>query len=241
MRLIVNQPLIKRRLRLSLVYFFLSTGLMAGGFLLTAGHQAEMEQELTRYVVAMVALLVGLGLWAMNQNYLTRWSPRSRQDAALARVLRGLDDRYHLFAFPASSLPDYLLVGPMGVHVLVTRATGGTVSCEGDRWRRIERVPLLLRALAWFSRTSPLGNPTAEARRGVEQTKRYLARRLPADLVESVPVEPLIVFMSPDLELTARGCSVPVLRAKSLRAHLRALPKHLRPEETRQLAAALGA
>ncbi len=241
MRLTVNQSLIKRRLRLSLFYFFLSTALMGAGFLLTMGHQADMAEDMTRYTVATAALLVGLGVWAVNQNYLARWSPRSRQDAALARALRGLDDRYHLFAFPATSLPDYLLVGPMGVVVLVARGTGGTVSCEGDRWRRVERVPLLLRALTWFSRTSPLGNPTAEARRGVERTKRYLAGKLPTELADTVRVEPLIVFTSPDLELTTRGCSVPVLRSKALRAHLRSLPKHLRPEDTRQLAAALGA
>ncbi len=240
MRVTTNQALVKRRLRFSLFYFFLSTGLMGGGFLLTVGRQEELAQDMTRYTVATVALLVGLGVWAVNQSYLARWSPRSRQDAILAQALKGLDDRYHFFAFPDAKLPDYVLVGPMGVAVLIPRATGGSVSCDGDRWRRVERVPLLLRALTWFSRSSPLGNPTADARRGAEQTKRFLTTRLPGELGATVPVEAMIVFTSPTLELTARGCTVPVLRSKSLRAHLRTLPKTMRPEETRQLAAALG-
>jgi hypothetical protein len=241
MRVTTNQALISRRLRVSFFYFFLSTALMGGGFLLTFGHQEELVQDMTRYTVATVALLIGLGVWAVNQNYLTRWSPRSRQDAALAHTLRGLDDRYHFFAFPDAKLPDYLVVGPMGVVALIPRATGGSVSCDGDRWRRVERIPLLLRALTWFSRTAPLGNPTRDARRAVEQTKHFLAGKLPGELAERVPVEPIVVFTSPNLELTARGCTVPVLRAKSLRSHLRSLPKSLRPEDTRQLTAALGA
>ena len=241
MRLTTNAALIKRRLRTSFFYFFLSTALMGGGFLLTVGHQDELVQDPARYAVATGALLVGLAVWAVNQNYLSRWSPRGRQDPALTRALRGLDDRYHFFAFPDAKLPDYLLVGPMGVVILVSRATTGIVSCDGDRWRRVERIPLILRALTWFSRTAPLGNPTTEARRATEQTQRFLNGALTAELAEKVPVEAIVVFTAPDMDLSTRGCTTPVLRTKALRPHLRTLPKELKPEDLRQLTAALGA
>jgi hypothetical protein len=236
MRFSANNALIKRRLRFSVFYFFLSTALMGGGFLLTLDHGDDPG----RYAVSTAALLVGLGIWAVNQKYLTRWSPRSRQDAALHHALRGLDDRYSLFAFAAAKLPDYVLVGPMGVVVVVARGTTGTVTCEGERWRRVERTPLLFRLLTWFSRTAPLGNPTTEARRGTQDAARYLTGRLAPDLAEAVPIEAVVVFSYPDVELISQGCAVTALRIRALRSHLRSLPKTLRPDQIREVAAAVG-
>jgi hypothetical protein len=236
MRFSVNDALIKRRLRFSVFYFFLSTGLMGGGFLLTLDHGDDPG----RYAVSTAALIIGLSIWAVNQNYLTRWSPRSRQDRALHEALRGLDDRYYLFAFPAAKLPDYVLVGPLGVVVFVGRATTGTVTCEGERWRRVERTPLPIRLLTWFSRTAPLGDPTRDARRGTQTTARYLTERLPPELAAIVPIEAIVVFSSPSIELTSQGCAVTALRIRALRSHLRTLPKPLRPEQAREVAAAVG-
>lgn len=236
MRFARNDALLRRRLRLSVLYFFLSTGLMGGGFLLTL----DYAEDPGRYAVATAALLVGLAIWAVNQNYLARWAPRSRQDGALHHALRGLDDRYVLFAFPAAKLPDYLVVGPMGVIVIVARATGGTVICEGARWRRVERTPLLLRLLTWFSRTAPLGNPTEEARRSIADTTRYLAARLPSDLAQSVPVDAVVVFTNPAVELVSHGCAVTALRLRALRSHLRSQPRALATDQATQVAEAIG-
>jgi hypothetical protein len=98
----------------------------------------------------------------------------------------------------------------------------------------------MLRLLTWFSRTAPLGNPTTEARRGVQDTARYLTQRLPPDLADAVPIEPIVVFSHPAIELTSQGCAVTALRIRALRSHLRALPKILRPEQTRDVSAAIG-
>jgi hypothetical protein len=236
MRFSVNTVLIKRRLRFSVFYFFLSTGLMGGGFLLTL----DTPEDPGRYAVATATLLIGLSIWAVNQNYLTRWSPRSRQDATLHQALRGLDDRYYLYAVPAPRLPDYVLVGPMGVVVIVGRATAGTVTCDGERWRRVERTPFALRLLTWFSRTAPLGDPTREARRGTRDTARYLTQRLPPELAAAVPIEAIVVFSNPAVELTSQGCAVTALRIKSLRSHLRSMERPLRPDQAREVAAAIG-
>src|SRR5687767_939456 len=239
MRVTTNNAQIKRRLKISVFFFFVSTGLMSAGFLLTL----DQTNDPGRYAVSTAALLVGLGIWAKNQSFLSRYSPRSRQDAVIQRALKGLDDRYHLFAFPRPKLPDYVLVGPMGVVIIVARATTGEITCEGNRWRRVERTPLLLRALTWFSRTAPLGNPTAEAQRGVQETERFLTNRLPPDLREPdgdpIPVEPVVVFTSSVMELDASGCPVTAIRLKSLRSHVRSLPKTLRPDQARQVAGAV--
>ena len=51
------------------------------------------------------------------------------------KAIRALDDRYKLFAFLSTSLPDYILVSPAGVQVLIVRRDAGQVACVRDQWK----------------------------------------------------------------------------------------------------------
>jgi hypothetical protein len=225
MQIHTNDGLIRRRLRVSVVYLVASLAFLIGGFIFSASQPDVAIQ----YVVSLPALIIGLLLWARNQGYLERWGPRGRQDAILARSLRGLDARHHLFAFPDSSLPDYLIIGPMGVLVLVPRAVTGAVACYDDRWHHDDGRTPVRRVLGWFSPRATLGNPTADAQGGIQATYRYLGARLNEETLGRIRVDGLVVLTHPRVELSLHGCPVPALLVKSLRSHVRRLPKVLSP------------
>lgn len=234
MRLYVNEGLVRRRVRASLLYLALSLLFLVGGFLASVA-----EPDISRsYLISFSALAVGIAFWARNQTHLQRWGPRGRQDGAIARALKGLDNRYELLCFAAANLPDYLLVGPFGVLVLVARPVSGQVRCEQGRWRHDEGRPLPLRALLWFAPRIPLGNPEVDAHKGVEAVRRHLNARV-GEGAEPVTVEVAVVLTHPRSALTVQGCSVPALLAKSLRGHVRRLPHRLGAREVDKLAAAV--
>jgi hypothetical protein len=229
----VNEALVRRQLRGSLVYLVLALIFLLGGFFASL----SPDNPVLQYGVPMPSLVIGLLLWWRNQALIARWGPRNRQEAVLARGLRGLDDRHHLFGFAHPSLPDYLIVGPMGVLVVVPRQVSGAVSCYDDRWRHEDRRSAVARALLWFAPRATLGNPTADAQRGIQATYKYLAGRLPATVQSELRVDTVVVFTAPKVELGLHGCPVPVLQLKSFRGYVRRMPKSLSPSE---LAAVVG-
>jgi hypothetical protein len=166
------------------------------------------EQMIGSYV----AIVVGLVLYNVGQVSLRRYGPRFRHDAALVKALKGLDRRYTLLTFPSSKLPDYVLVGPTGVQVIVPRLHGGQVTCRADRWTR-DTGGGLRRILSMFG-GNPFGDPTRDAVNGVQRVRRRLSER---GLGDEVPVDGVVVFTNPTVKLRVEGCSVPVTVAKNLR------------------------
>lgn len=229
-----NEALIRRQIRASLVYLVLALIFLLGGFFASL----SADNPALQYAAPMPSLVIGLLLWWRNQALMARWGPRNRQEATLARGLRGLDDRHHLFAFAHPSLPDYLLVGSVGVLVVVPRQVSGAVSCYDDRWRHEDRRSAVARALLWFAPRATLGNPTTDAQRGIQATYKYLAAHLPAAVQSKLRVDTAIVFTGPKVELRLHGCPVPALLLKSFRGYVRRMPKSLSPSE---LAAVVGA
>jgi hypothetical protein len=206
MQLVANQQLVKNRVRLGAAFHIGAFALFVGALILTT--QTDVSRELP--IFSWLAILVGMGLYSLGQTQLRRWGPRNRQEEQLGQAIRGLDDRYKLYAFLSSSLPDYILVSPAGVHVLVIRPEAGQVACVRDRWSRATgRLGGML--------GSGLGNPSGEVQRQVSQVRALLTR---AGL-EAVPVGGLVVFTSPRVALRVEGCSPAVTRLKDLKDVLR--------------------
>src|SRR5919202_2382895 len=132
MQLVANQQLVKNRVRLGLGFHI--TALVVFGVGLFLSTQIDATRELPWE--SWVAILLGLVLYTLGQTQLRRWGPRHRQEEQLGKAIRALDDRYKLYAFLASSLPDYILVSPAGVHVLIVRQDGGQISCLRDQWNK---------------------------------------------------------------------------------------------------------
>jgi len=183
--------------------------------------------------LSIAGLVVGTALWLLSQTYIRRVGARYRQDAPLERALKGLDNRYTLVNFADRELPDHLLVGPGGVRVLVARGLAGRVRCQRDRWSRPG-------AVGWLDvvSTDHLGNPAADATRGVAQVTRRLERALDAEPAGAL-VTASIVFTNPKAVLEIDGSHYPVTRGRDLRAHIQRDKGSLRPPEVARLRQAL--
>lgn len=221
MRVLVNGPLLRRRERTSFLYLAGATVCLVGGFGLSLA-QSDVGLQ---YAISLSSLFLGLLLWGRNQRYLQRWGPRWRQDGNLRQALRALDDRYHLLVAPRSGLPDYLLVGPMGVLVLIATPITGTVQCLRNRWYHDDGRPWVMRLVLWFSPRPSLGNPSLEGQYGVQMVRAHLAGRVAEELEARLPVQALILFTEPKVSLRVEGCQASALLLRSLRNHVRRLPQ----------------
>ncbi len=210
---VTNEALVRRQMRKANWALAIAMLVFVGGFLIGI----VFPEDPVTGTISLGALCVGFFIWQLSQYYTRRYGPRSRQDRALERDLKGLDNRYALVNFAVARLPDYVLVGPHGVRVLVARAVDGTVRYQGGRWARVE-TPRLLSLLVG----SPVRNPTVEAEQGVSQMKRYLQDEQPAEGLATVPVSAAIVFTNPNVRLEIEASKDPVLRGDDLRGAIAA-------------------
>ena len=206
MQLVANQQLVRNRVRLGTAFHLSALAVFAIALVLS--WQTDFSRELP--IFSWVAIFVGMALYSLGQTQLRRWGPRNRQEEQLGQAIRGLDDRYKLYAFLASNLPDYILVSPGGVHVLVLRTDAGQVACVRDRWTKMTgRVGRLF--------GSSLGNPSIDAQRRVSQVRTLLIR----EGLDDVPIAGLVVFTNPHVGLRVESCSATVTRLKEVKDVLR--------------------
>lgn len=215
MQLVANQQLVKNRVRLGLGFHVSALAVFAVGLALSMGIDASKELPLASWG----AIMLGLVLYTLGQTQLRRWGPRNRQEEALGKAIRALDERYKLYAFLSSSLPDYILVSPAGAHVLVTRNDSGDVTCVRDKWSS--------GGSSVFSRFlgSGVGNPSADAAQQVAKLRTLLD----GEGFSDVPVAAVIVFTNPKVQLRVEGCSALVTRDTKLQDVLKRLSGKGRP------------
>jgi hypothetical protein len=206
MQLVANQQLVRNRVRLGLGFHLGALAVFALGLALSLNTDITRELPLASWA----SILLGLALYSVGQTQIRRWGPRNRQEEQLGQAIRGLDDRYKLYAFLASSLPDYILVSPAGAHVLIARQDDGDVSCVRDQWKKQSG-----RLGSLFG--SGFGNPSADAARQLDKLRRLLA----AAGLQEVPTSAIIVFTNPKARLRIEGCSVTVTRIKELKDVMR--------------------
>src|SRR5918912_466526 len=207
MHLVANQQLVKNRVRLGLVFHFGAMAVLIGGAVLST--QIDATRELAWQT--WLAFVAGLGLYTLGQTQLRRWGPNRLQEEQFGQAIRSLDDRYKLYAFLASSLPDYILVSPAGVSVLIARQDPGQFACGRDQWKKLSGA----RLLALFG--PGLGNPSADAAKQVQKLRLLLAE----NGMQDVPTSGLVVFTNAQAQLRVEGCSATVTRIKELKDVLR--------------------
>lgn len=215
MHVVVNQKLISTRVKIASAAHLAALAVFAVGlFVSWSNPEPTMEQMAAAYA----AIVVGLILYNAGQIFLRRFGPRFRADGILAKTLKGLDRRHTLLAFPATKLPDYILVGPAGIQVIVPRAHNGAISCRANQWRR-DPGSGLKRLMGLFGGV-PFGDPSQDVSKGIARIRQRLEQ---AGIAESQqpPVEGIIVFTNPAAKLRIDGCSYPVTGLKGLRSNVR--------------------
>jgi hypothetical protein len=206
MQLVANQQLVKNRVRLGTAFHLAALAIFAIGLVISLQVDATREMP----IASWVAIAIGLVFYSLGQTQLRRWGPRHRQEEQLGQAIRGLDDRYKLYAFISSSLPDYILVSPAGVQVIIARHDSGGISCTREKWKKDSG------GLGGLLGPG-LGNPTHEAQRALQRIREALSR----ERLDDVPTSALIVFTHPKVQLRVEGCGVTVTRLKELKDVLR--------------------
>jgi hypothetical protein len=207
MQLVANQQLVRNRARLGTAFHIAALAVFALGLFLSL----RVDPTTTLPVASWSTIVVGLVLYTLGQTQLRRWGPRRRQEEALGQSIKGLDDRYKLYAFLSTNLPDYILVSPAGVSILIARDESGQVTCQRDQWQRAGGN----RFMQLFE--PGLGNPSADAQKQLQKVRALLADAGLAD----VPTSAMIVFTSPKIQLRVEGCTFTVTRLRELKDVLR--------------------
>ncbi len=220
MRIITNEKLIQRRARIGHAASWVGLGVLAGGMVASFWPQ---------YIYISFACLV-IGFLAANIGtyQLRRFGRRPRPDQVLTQSLKGLDNRYVFYAWTLPS--PYVLLGPSGLFLFITRDQAGRVICEGSRWWQPFRISRLLTALG----QEGLGNPTKELTDEIQHMERWLAAHLPEG--ERPSVQGAVVFIHPKVELELNNPTVPVIPAGKLKSWFRNQTKQKMLSEQQRLA-----
>jgi hypothetical protein len=221
MQVITNEKLIKNRARLGRVASF------AGVAVLVLGLVASLSPQWL--LASFGCLFVGFVLSQVGIYNANRWVREPRADQTLVKILKGFDDRYYLYNYVLRA--PHVLLTPFGFCVINPRHQAGKVRCEGERWRRDLGWKRILRLFG----QEGLGNPTREVRAEVERLSKWASEQV--DKWE-VPIEGVILFTNPEVDLEVENSAVPVLDGKQFKSFLRNLSKErpLSGSQRRQLA-----
>lgn len=240
MQLLVNDRLVKRQARIGGGLLIVTFFMLLGGMLLS-WQMETWAQTLTAdgrgwLPIALTYLIVilALGLYYFGNTRMRRYGPQHRQDARLGQILKGLDKQYTLYAFLGGGLPDYILVGPSGVHVLTARPQSGEITCREDRWvskggagRRI--------FTALYG--NPVGSPSAETAQGVQRVQAFLDQRLPPE-AERPAVNGLVVFTGENVRLRSERCTFSATTGRELRKVVTRIKRRLNQSQLGEIRAA---
>jgi hypothetical protein len=182
--------------------------------------------------ISFAALPLGFIFASFGSYYINRFARRrwpgmkgvARPDEVLERNLKGFDDKYAYFVW---SLPaSHVLVGPSGVTVMALRSDRGKVTVRGDKWHE----PFSFgRFFSVFAREG-VGNPSVELEDQIKKLRTMLEKAsLPqGESAATVPIEPVAVFLNPEMQITLENPSMAVLRADQLKDYLRRRTKEVK-------------
>ncbi len=203
-----NEKLIKRRARLGTYATF------GGLAILIAGMIASFRVQILWF--SMIALVLGFVLSQIGNYNLRRWGSVPRPDQVIENNLKGFDDRYRLYAW---CLPvPYVLLTPQGVYTMITRDQTGQVTVNGAQWRTKMTASRILLVFAHEG----LGNPRSEASDMAGRLEKWIKAQLPE---REVSVQPAVVFIKENVQLSVNEPTVPVLPATGLKKWLRGTGK----------------
>ncbi len=206
MRLSTNEKLIERQSKIARVATFAGLAVLVGSLVTTFTANFPIA-------IAYALLFVGFILAYVGSMYANRWIREPRADKALAKALKGMDNKYHLYNYllPAN----HVLVTPTGLAVIRVKQNDGAISVKGDKWF----TPFRLGRLFGGMGQEALGNPAADLRKEIDKIKAFLAGRVEG--ASELPIDGYVVFTDPKADLQIQESAVPVMRVDDLKDALR--------------------
>lgn len=209
MQVVTNQEFVNARTRIG------RWGTLAGAVGMGAGFITSFNVE---YIAASyIFLIFGILSFNVGRYNAMRWGIHPREDEILTNSLKGLDQKYALINYAPGVPSAHVILSPFGLIHVETRHVEGVVVCEGDRWRRKRSFLAWLRGFA----EGQLGNPTKSALATVDRLRAFLVENLGADIAGQVPVEAVVVFVNPRVDLNVSDAVVPSMTPRELKAHVR--------------------
>jgi hypothetical protein len=221
-----NEKLIKTRSTWSSRLMLAGFALIIGSAALTFLRPPTPDNILPAYA----ALFGGFIIFNIGAASGSKWRLPPRPDQALAKALKGLDNRYRLYNFLLPA--EHVLLTPAGITVFQIRRMPGVIACTGDKWVQKKSLLSRLRFLA----EEQLGNPTKDAQQDVSTITEYATKNLEG---LEIPIKGVVVFSHPNVQLTVREPVVPVLKADELKAYVRQATAQgplIHPEDYKELA-----
>jgi hypothetical protein len=209
MRLVIDQKLVSRNARIG--KYTLQAGLvLLVGALVIDIYGFTRPQDSMILIYALGAFFIGLVLTNVSAYYNNRWG--RRPDKGLSDALKGVDNRYTLYHYRLGAA--HVLLGPNGCTVLIPKYQPGTITFDKGKWL----APSAKRGPLGLFTSDPVGNPVAEAADEVANLNRFLKKHAPE--VELAP-QAIVVFMSPQAEISAPDAPLTVLHVKQLKDYIR--------------------
>ncbi len=203
MRLVTNDPLVKRNATLGRYGTMSGLIVLVGGLIVSFYGQSNPNLQL----VPFVTLLVGFVLSNMGIYFTNRYGREPRADKALASALKGFDDKYLLYNFylPAP----HCLIAPNGIYALTPKFQSGVVQWDGKRWKH-KNANFFLSVFG----QEGLSNPNAEAAGDSESIAKFLAQKVGGEIP---PVQSIIVFYNDNLTMRDVKPPIPTGHVKEIK------------------------
>ncbi|MCI0520413.1 MAG: hypothetical protein L0Z70_09185 [Chloroflexi bacterium] len=188
MKIVTNEPLIRRNVRVAQISSIAGMVVLIGGMIISL-------QRTDLFNLSFAALALGFVLSQVGIYFTNRWGRRPRPDESLNKELKGLDAKYTLYHYKTPT--PHLLVGPSGVWVLMPRHQRGVITYKNGRWKQTGGG-VLLGYLKMFAQEG-LGRPDLEILAEVDHIEKFLARTMPDE--EPIPVQAVLIFTNEKAEV----------------------------------------
>lgn len=213
MKIVANTKLINRNKKIA------SYTMLAALVVLGVGLYFSFQPALFSY--SIFALIAGFLVSQFGMYFTNRWGRSPRPDEVLTSSLKGLDDRYTLYHF-TGPVP-HMLVGPSGVWVLQPYFQRGKIVYTKNRWRQTGGG-IGLAYMKLFGQEG-LGRPDLEVKSSIDDVNKFLHKELSEET--SVPVNAVLVFTHPQVEVDAPDAPIATLKADKLKDYIRKRQKEL--------------
>ena len=237
MRIVTNEPRVKRESILAKVGIYGSLAVLMGGLALTLFGQQwgllSAQNIIQFYVIYAGILLVGLLISRFGMFYGNRHLSPQRPELQLKDNLKGLDRKFTLMLFKEPH--DYILIEPGGVSAFICKNQQGAVSFKNGKWKNSQGIISRI-----IGRNEPLGDPKKDSDEVLTSISTMLKAKLPS---YQIPLRSIVVFCSPQVRLNVDPTPYAVLKPDGLKDYLRGAGKwkELPASVQRALRDALGA
>ena len=215
MQIVTNTQLAERNRKFATYLFFATFGVLIGGFLLI--NQIIFTEALPPPIFLGIQVLVLIGAFVMtvlSVRMTNNWSRQPRPEDAISENLKGLSKRSRLYSYYHSPAR-HVLIAPQGVFAITTRWHDGRFTVTGDQWQHHRSA---LSRVFGLLRMDGIGNPNKDAKVAAEHLQNILSPINP-----EVTVDPLIVMVGPNVQLTRNDPEIPVILSSELSEYMRTL------------------